>query len=157
MKRINWGLLAISIFTPFTAGILGSAFTTPAVQSWYQTIYRPTWNPPSWLFGPVWTLLYILMGVALYLVWSKKQTKGKNLAMSIFLVQLILNAFWSVIFFGLGNFWFAFVEIVFLWLFIVLTIAQFWKINKTASLLLLPYILWVSFAAFLNFTIATLN
>jgi tryptophan-rich sensory protein len=98
-----------------------------------------------------------MMGIALYLVWSKKMTVKIRLALSIFAAQMVLNVFWSVIFFGMGNFWLAFAEIVALWIFILLTIITFGKINKTAGWLLVPYILWVSFASYLNFTIASLN
>ena len=156
MKKTNLFRLAVSVALPLLAGFLGSIFTAPATQSWYLEISKPSWNPPSWLFAPVWTALYILMGVALYLVWQK-QAKNKGAAMVLFAVQLILNALWSFIFFGLGNFWLAWGEILVLWSFILATIISFRKINKTAGWLLLPYILWVSFASFLNFTVASLN
>ncbi len=154
--KYPWKLFA-SIIITLSAGFLGSFFTGPAVKTWYLLINRPSWNPPAWLFAPVWTTLFILMGVSLYLVWSQKMNAKIRLALNIFTVQLILNIFWSVIFFGMGNFWLAFAEIVVLWIFILLTIIYFRRINKTAGWLLVPYILWVSFASFLNFTIASLN
>lgn len=154
--KYPWKLFA-SIIITLSAGFLGSFFTGPAVKTWYLLINRPSWNPPAWLFAPVWTTLFILMGVSLYLVWSQKMNAKTRLALNIFTVQLILNIFWSVIFFGMGNFWLAFAEIVVLWIFILLTIIYFRRINKTAGWLLVPYILWVSFASFLNFTIASLN
>jgi len=157
MKKISVGKLSISIVIPLVAGFLGSIFTTPAVKSWYLVINKPGWNPPSWLFAPVWTTLFILMGVALYLVWSKKRSGKIRVAMKTFWVQLLLNVLWSVFFFGMKNFWLAFGEILVLWVFIGLTIVDFHKIDKTAGLLLMPYILWVSFAAYLNFTVAFLN
>lgn len=154
--RVNKPLkLLISLIVPLSAGILGSLFTSPAIESWYYMINKPSWNPPAWLFAPVWTTLFVLMGISLYLVWSSnKKTKT---ALRFFTGQMVLNVLWSVLFFGLGNFWLAFVEIIILWIFILLTLIEFRKINKTAGLLLLPYILWVSFASFLNFTIASLN
>lgn len=120
-------------------------------------INKPTWNPPSWLFGPVWTVLFIMMGVALYLVRSEKMSSKVRLALKMFAAQMVLNILWSAFFFGLGNFWLAFGEIVVLWIAIALTIFYFFKVNKTAGWLLVPYILWVTFASYLNFTIASLN
>ena len=157
MKIKNPLKLIASIVITLSAGFLGSFFTGPAVKTWYLIINKPTWNPPSWLFAPVWTTLFILMGISLYIVWSKKMNAKIKLALNIFSVQMALNVFWSVLFFGMGNFWLAFGEIVALWIFILLTIVTFGRINKTAAWLLVPYILWVSFASYLNFTIASLN
>lgn len=157
MKKIDFGKLVISILIPLVAGFLGSIFTTPAVRSWYLVINKPVWNPPSWVFGPVWTILFIMMGVALYLVWSVKMNNKVRMALKMFGAQLVLNILWSVFFFGLGNFWMAFGEIIILWIAIALTIVYFLKVNRTAGWLLLPYIMWVSFASYLNFTIAFLN
>lgn len=157
MKKINIGKLALSILIPLVSGFLGSIFTSSSVNTWYLVINKPSWNPPSWLFAPVWTTLFIMMGVALYLVWSKKSDIKVKIALRIFAVQMILNILWSVFFFGMGNFWLAFGEIIVLWISILLTILSFNKINKTAAWLLVPYILWVTFASYLNFTIAGLN
>lgn len=157
MKKINSGKLLVSVMIPLVAGFLGSVFTTPAVRDWYPVINKPTWNPPSWLFGPVWTTLFIMMGVAFYLVWSKKMSQKVRVALKMFAVQLVFNILWSVFFFGMGNFWLAFGEILVLWAFILLTIFKFRKVDKTAGVLLVPYILWVTFAAYLNLTIASLN
>ena len=157
MKKISVGKLSISIAIPLVAGFLGSIFTMPAVKDWYLVINKPSWNPPSWLFGPVWTTLFVLMGIALYIVWSTKMSNKVRLALKMFAAQLVLNILWSVFFFGMKNFWLAFGEIFLLWIFILLNIIRFWKVNRTAGLLLLPYILWVTFAAYLNFTIASLN
>ena len=137
-------------------GIGGSFFTTPSIGSWYVTLSKPSFNPPNWIFAPVWTLLFFLMGVSLYLVWSKKDNLpvgGKRIAMLVFFQQLGLNVLWSALFFGLHNPFLAFVEIIALWFSILMTIFYFSKISKTAAYLLVPYILWVSFAAFLNFSI----
>ena len=152
MKRI-WKLI-ISIILPFLASTIGSLFTVNSVSSWYVTLIKPSFNPPSWVFGPVWTILYFLMGVSLYLIWIKKFDKN---AFTFFTIQLILNALWSIIFFGLKSPLFAFVEIIFLWVAILITIIYFYKINEISAYLLIPYILWVSFAAILNFSIMVLN
>ena len=157
MKRINFSRLLLSVAITLIAGISGSFFTGPAVNTWYLVINKPSWNPPSWLFAPVWTSLFVMMGVALYLVWSTKMSQKVRQAIQIFAIQLILNVLWSVFFFGMGNFWLAFGEIIVLWLAIALTMVDFYKVNKTAGWLLLPYIMWVSFASYLNFTIAFLN
>jgi len=157
MKKINIGRFSFSIILPLVAGFLGSFFTGPAVKTWYLVINKPSWNPPSWLFAPVWTSLFILMGIAFYLVWSMKMNNKVRFAIKLFIAQLVLNVLWSVFFFGMGNFWLAFLEIIVLWIAIALTIVDFSKVNKTAAWLLVPYILWVSFASYLNFTIAILN
>jgi len=134
------------------AGILGSIATFSSVKTWYLTdLVKPSWNPPSWLFGPVWTILFLLIGIALYLVWTKKNN------LFWFWVQLLLNTLWSFLFFGLHAPMLAFYEIIFLWIAILMTIIRFWSYNKTAGILLIPYLAWVSFALFLNFTIARLN
>lgn len=167
----------VAIVISGLAGAIGSLFTTPAVTpagdplqaSWYDGLVKPAWNPPSWVFGPVWTVLYVLMGIASYLVWtssqkavagqSPKATHRKRVrgALAIFGVQLLLNATWSGLFFGLKHPGWAFAEIIVLWLAIVATIAAFAKISKPAAWLLAPYILWVSFAGYLNYTIWQLN
>lgn len=140
------------------AGVLGSIFTFSQVKTWYLTLNKPTLNPPSWIFGPVWTTLYFLMGVAAYIVWNKGlDRKDVKIALTVFIIQLILNTVWSIIFFGTHNTGLAFFEIIFLWLSIVLTIFLFYKISPTAGYLLIPYILWVSFASYLNYSIWVLN
>jgi len=134
------------------AGILGSIATYSSVKSWYLTdLIKPSFNPPSWIFGPVWTLLFFLMGIALYLVWIKKNN------LFWFWVQLFLNILWSFLFFGLHSPLLALFEIIILWFAILITIIKFWSFNKKASLLLFPYLVWVGFASFLNFSIARLN
>ncbi len=137
------------------AGIIGSLFTMSAIDGWYTTLIRPELAPPNWIFGPVWITLYTLMGIAAFLVWRKN--RRCSMALGIFTVQLILNSLWSIIFFGMGALGVAFAEIVLLWLAIVATILAFWKISRTAAWLLAPYLLWVSFAAYLNFAFWTLN
>jgi tryptophan-rich sensory protein len=157
----------ISIAIVFLASAVGSLFTTPSIPGWYATLNKPEFNPPNWIFGPVWTILFIMMGVALALVWTSKSGnwftrlfKGNHLklwAITAFAVQLTINVFWSIFFFGFHNPLLAFIDIVFLWFAIAINIYFFYKINKTAGWLLVPYILWVSFAAVLNLTIVMIN
>ena len=152
MKKI-WKFI-ISILIPFLASAIGGFFTSSSVLTWYVDLIKPSFNPPSWIFGPVWTILYLMMGVALYLVWIKKEGRNTFIA---FGVQMFLNVFWSILFFGLQKPLFAFIEIILLWIAILITGIYFYKINKTSAYLLIPYILWVSFAALLNFAIFYLN
>ena len=154
----NISKLLTSVIGCLAVGFLGSFATTPAIPTWYQTLNKPIFNPPNWIFGPVWTTLYILMGISLYLVWKKgfKNKKNKD-AINLFLIQLGLNFIWSFIFFGFKNPQLAFVNIILLWAAIFITILKFWKISKWATYLLIPYILWVSFASILNLFIAILN
>lgn len=148
----------LSILICQLVGIIGGIFTITSIGSWYAFLEKPSFSPPNWVFGPVWTLLYFLMGVALFLVWeSKKEKHLKWEAVGFFFAQLFLNFIWSFLFFSLENPGLAFLDIIFLWLFIILTMVYFRKISKTAFWLLVPYIIWVSFAAVLNFSIWRLN
>jgi translocator protein len=151
--------IIISIAIPLAAGGLSGFFTTSEIPDWYQTITKPSWNPPSWIFAPVWTTLYLLMGIALYLVWKNESVEAsiKRSAIILFAVQLILNFFWSLIFFKQHQIGWAFAEIITMWVFVLLTIFAFAKVNTTAAWLLVPYICWVSFASILNYTIWKLN
>lgn len=149
--------LLLSFVITFSAGIIGSIFTFPAITTWYATINKPSFNPPNFLFGPVWTILYILMAIALFLVWKDNNKKSKLDAMLSFGFQIALNALWSIVFFGLKNPTMAVAVIIALWIMILLTIINFYRINKTAGLILIPYILWVSFASVLNLFVARLN
>lgn len=158
MKRKNIFALILSIAICNLAGIVGSIFTTNEVKSWYPTIIKPALNPPSWVFGPVWTTLFILMGIAAFLIWKKGfQKKNVKIALGIFGLQLVLNTLWSILFFGMQNPGAALIEIALLWFAILASLIAFYKISKPASYLLLPYILWVSFAAYLNYAIWSLN
>ena len=164
IKTNNFLKLVIAIVVSEAAGVIGAFFTTPSIAGWYATLVRPALNPPAWVFGPVWTTLFALMGIAAFLVWSSfaKATDGQEkrtikVALVLFGIQLVLNTLWSIIFFGSHNPGAAFVEIIFLWLAILATIIAFAKISKPAAWLLLPYILWVSFASYLNFMIWILN
>ncbi|MFZ3076948.1 MAG: TspO/MBR family protein [Candidatus Aenigmatarchaeota archaeon] len=149
--------LAASIGICLLAGVVGSIFTVSAIPSWYATLAKPFFAPPNWVFAPVWTTLYVLMGISLFLVWRKgfsKKTKG---AIGIFGIQLALNVLWSLAFFGLKSPIAGLVVIVALWAAIAATIMKFMKISRNADLLLIPYIVWVSIAALLNFSIVLLN
>ena len=150
--------LIISIAIPLAVGTSAGFFTATAVDNWYQTINKPSWNPPNWVFAPVWTMLYVMMGIALFLVWKSDASDIlKKTAFTLFAAQLILNFFWSFIFFNQHQPGWALVEIIFMWIFILLTIFTFAQVSKTAGWLLVPYISWVSFATILNYTIWQLN
>lgn len=151
MKAKNFFKLLGAIILCQLAGIIGTVFTMDAIPTWYAGLIKPVLNPPSWVFGPVWTILYTLMGISLYLVWQKKGKTG------IFFVQLVLNALWSIVFFGLKDISLALVVICMMWISIVSTIVVFYKISRPAAYLLLPYIAWVSFALYLNLAIWRLN
>jgi len=154
----NWLKLLISILLPQIAAGVGAYFTITGTGSWYQTIQKPGWNPPSWLFAPVWTALYITIGIAFYLIWKKEAPTGnKRIAMILWGVQLVLNLFWTIIFFNQHQLFWATVEIGLLWFFILATIIAFARINKVAAWLLVPYIAWVSFAGILTWTIWKIN
>lgn len=141
-----------------TAGIIGSLFTLPSIPTWYAGLTKPALAPPNWIFGPVWTTLFALMGVAAFLVWRKGIDRTDvKVALGIFLGQLVLNTLWSIIFFGFQNPGGAFIEIIFLWVAIIATIIACTKVSKPAAWLLVPYILWVSFAAYLNYSLWILN
>jgi translocator protein len=149
--------LLLSIIFCEGVGILGSIFTIPSINTWYSHLNKPTFNPPNWIFGPVWTALYLLIGVALYLILERKLKKGKRIILNVFLVQLFLNFLWSIIFFGTHLPLIAFIEIAFLWGSIVWLAINLWELSKPASLILIPYLCWVSFAAILNLAVAILN
>jgi benzodiazapine receptor len=140
------------------AGILGSLFTFKAIPGWYATLEKPVLNPPGWVFGPVWTMLYALMGIAAFLVYQKgwKRSDVKQ-ALAFFSAQLFLNAIWSIFFFGLHRPGLALIDIVLLWIMIAITIFQFQRISRSAAWLLMPYLAWVSFATYLNAAIYSLN
>jgi benzodiazapine receptor len=150
--------LVVSIVACLAAGAIGSIFTRSAIPTWYATLEKPVFSPPNWLFAPVWTLLYILMGIAAFLVWRKgSDDRQVKTALIVFLIQLIINASWSVVFFGLESPLFGLVVISVLWVAILVTVIQFYKISRAASVLLWPYLLWVTFAAVLNSSIWLLN
>jgi tryptophan-rich sensory protein len=147
----------ISITVCLSAGGIGSIFTFQAIPTWYQTLNKPFFTPPSWLFGPVWTTLYVLMGISLGIVWRLNKSAQRTNGIRIFALQIALNAFWSIAFFGLRSPLFGLIVIIPLWLAILQTIRAFKKLSAPAANLLIPYLLWVSFATFLNLAIFLLN
>lgn len=150
--------LIASILLCLLIGFIGSFFTAPSIEGWYASLAKPSFNPPNWVFGPVWTTLYIIMGISLFLILRKrKKTKLFGLAIFAFSLQLYLNLLWSIIFFGFQLPFLAFLEIIILWIQILLTIIIFWKISKIASILLFPYIAWVTLASVLNYFVFILN
>jgi translocator protein len=153
----QWIGLAIFVAICFAAAGVGSLFTTPVIPEWYARLRKPPWTPPNWVFGPVWSALYLAMAVAAWLVWRKKGLAGAAIPMTLFFVQLVLNVGWSFLFFGLQRPGLAFAEIILLWLAILATLIAFWHVALVAGLLLLPYLLWVTFAAALNFAIWRMN
>lgn len=156
MKK--WIKFIAAIFICQIAGIIGSIFTTSSIPTWYAQLNKPWFTPPNWLFGPVWITLYTLMGISLYIIWNKNlEIKKIKIPLILFFVQLTLNALWSLIFFGLESKFYGFIEIIILWVSIALTIFSFSKISKKAALLLIPYIVWVSIATFLNYYVWILN
>jgi len=140
-----------------SVGWIGSLFTD-STSGWYQQLNKPFFNPPGWVFAPIWTALYIMMGISAFLIWQMGLSERKvKIALIFFTVQLLLNAIWTPLFFGLQSPFAAFVDIIFLWLAILITIVLFYKLYKAAALFLVPYILWVTFAAVLNFSIMIMN
>lgn len=154
---VRWIGLILFLAASYAAAAIGSAFTVPAVDPWYQELVRPSWTPPDWIFGPVWTVLYATIGISAWLVWLEGGLRGARAAMSVYAVQLVLNALWSVLFFGLRRPDLALIDIVLLWVSIVATVVLFWRKRAVAGWLLVPYLAWVSFAAALNFAIWQLN
>lgn len=155
---MNWKKLAVCVIGSELIGASGSLFTMPAIPTWYATLNKPVLTPPNWIFAPVWTILFALIGLALYLVLeSKASTKDHSKAKVIFGIQFVFNLLWSYLFFGLQNPLWAFGCIIFLWISIAAMTRCFCKINPLAGKILLPYLLWVSFAAYLNYSIILLN
>ncbi len=157
LTRTEFPLLIFSILLPQLVGTVGALFTFPSIASWYMLLEKPSFTPPDWLFGPVWSTLYVLMGISLFLV-VRHAIKGSSIrAVQLFFLQLFLNLLWSIVFFGSHSIGGGLVVIITMWFLIVLTILKFAKISQTASLLLLPYLAWVTFATYLNFAIFMLN
>ncbi|RNL54525.1 TspO/MBR family protein [Pedobacter jejuensis] len=148
----------INILITLSIGALGGFATAKSVQTWYPTLNKPSFNPPNWLFAPVWTSLYLLIGIAAYLVWVRRdRIVHFPRTVAIYLIQLLLNLAWSFIFFYLHEIGIALIEIMLLLIFIIINAVTFYKINKWAGLIFIPYILWVSFASFLTYNIFILN
>jgi len=152
--KYRWLVLILLIAICFAAAGLGGRTTTPSIPNWYAGLVKPSWTPPDWLFGPVWSVLYLSMAVAAWLVWRKGNAA---VPMIVFGVQLAFNAAWSWLFFGLRNPGLGLIDIVLLWAAIVATTIVFWRRSLAAGLLFVPYLAWVTFAAVLNFAIWRLN
>ncbi len=151
----KWLALAAFILLCIGVAVLAGYATTQSVTTWYPTLNKPDWTPPSWLFGPVWTVLYVMMALAAWLIWQHKPVA--RTAMTLFFIQLILNLLWSFAFFGARSPFLGLINILVLWLAIAATIVAFNRSSRSAAMLLIPYFCWVSFATALNFTIWQLN
>ena len=149
--------LVVSMVICFGAAGLGSLFTRPSIENWYLALHKPPWTPPNWVFGPVWTVLYLGMAIAAWLVWRKAGVSGGKLALTLFAIQLVLNVCWSAIFFAAHMPGYAFAEIVLLWLLILATVGAFWSVSRAAGWMMVPYLIWVAFAGVLNYAIWRLN
>jgi benzodiazapine receptor len=149
--------LGVWIGICFGAAFVGSIFTTPSVPSWYAGLIKPSWTPPSWIFGPVWSALYLMMALAAWLVWRRSGLAAASIPITLFMVQLGLNVMWSILFFGLKMPGVAFGEIIILWFAILATAIAFWRSTPVAGYLLLPYLIWVTFATVLNLAIWRMN
>lgn len=155
VQRIAYA--AVSVAIAQSAGLIGTVFTVSAIPTWYRTLDKPVFAPPNWVFAPVWTILYTLMGIASFLIWEKRDRRDVRDTLLLYAAHLALNALWSVLFFGLENPGLAFIEIVLMWVTLGVTMIRFHRIKPLAAYLLVPYLLWVSFAAILNFGIWLLN
>ena len=157
MIHRDWLVLAVFVLVCLGAGAVGSLFTMPALDGWYAALRKPPWNPPNWVFGPVWSTLYLLMAVAAWLVWRRAGFGGASAALSLFAAQLIFNVAWSWLFFGLRSPGLAFGGIVVLWVAIVATVVSFAQTTAAAAWIMTPYLAWVTFASALNLAIWRLN
>jgi translocator protein len=153
-KHIPKFIVAVGLC--LAVSFISSVFTVPEIHGWYSHINKPTFTPPNWVFGPVWIILYTMMGIALFLVW-KNTASNKREAIFMFVIQLFLNFTWSILFFYLHVIGFALIDIGLLWIFILLTTLSFRKTSVNASILLIPYLLWVTYASILNFSLWRLN
>jgi len=155
--EINWWLLVGLIILINLLGSIGAIFTSTGQGTWFEKLKKPSFNPPNWLFGPAWALLFTLMGIALYFVITSQNSQVKTLALTFFIIQMILNILWSFLFFKSQNPLGAFIEIIILIIMIITTIFFFYKTNKISGYLLIPYLLWTSFASILNYNLWKLN
>jgi tryptophan-rich sensory protein len=155
--RESWVSLVPFAVVCFAAAGIGSLFTATSVKSWYTQLRRPEWTPPNWIFGPVWTTLYLLMAISAWLVWRSATWPDARFALTLFTIQLVLNSLWSLVFFGLRKVGPAFAEILLLWMILVATTVAFLPISLLAAWLLIPYLGWVLFASYLNFRIWQMN
>lgn len=157
MKSSDSIKLIISVALAVALGAVGGWVTAPEIPVWYAGLNKPSFNPPSWLFAPVWTTLYVLMGISFFLIWKQPVSRKRNQALLFFLIQFVLNMGWSFIFFGMHETGWALVEMIIMWLAILITLFSFARFSRIAAWLLVPYIVWVSFAMILNGAIWKLN
>jgi benzodiazapine receptor len=156
-NRESWVSLVPFVVVCFTAAGIGSLFTSSSVNTWYTQLRKPEWTPPNWIFGPVWTTLYLMMAISAWLVWRGSGWSSAKFALTLFAIQLVLNTLWSIVFFGLHEVGPAFGEILLLWTMIIATAVAFLPFSLLAAWLLIPYIVWVAFASYLNFRIWQMN
>ncbi|MBU0981285.1 tryptophan-rich sensory protein [Patescibacteria group bacterium] len=158
VKKTNFLKLVFSVIVCQCAGIVGSLSVGTSVTTWYEPMLKPSFAPPNWVFAPVWTIMYTLMGIALYLIISdSKKSAERNVGLFFFGLQLVLNSLWTFLFFGLQNPPAAFLEIVLMWFCIFATVYYFWRVRKQAAYLLIPYLMWISFALVLNYAFWQIN
>jgi len=158
VRLLDISKLLVSIAICQVAGLIGSVFTAPSIPTWYATLKKPWFTPPNWVFAPVWLTLFLLMGIAVFLVWRKGlRDRRVKMALAVFTVQLIVNVLWSVVFFGFKSPLAGLIVIVILWVAILLTLLYFFKVSRLTGFLLVPYIAWVSLALALNTSILILN
>ena len=157
MNKSQFIKLIVSIALPLGIGSVAGLFTAEAIPGWYETLNQPSFNPPNWIFGPVWTTLYLFMGISLFLVWKQSASKERNIAIFVFLLQLALNFCWSFIFFFFNMIGLALIEIILLWISIIIMLVLFYKIKPIAAYINIPYFLWVTFATILNTSYYFLN
>jgi tryptophan-rich sensory protein len=157
MKAIHIGKLLVSLLLPLGIGAVAGMFTAKAIPDWYATLNQPSFNPPNWVFGPVWTTLYILLGISLFLIWKMEAGKARNLAILIFMLQMMLNFAWSFFFFYFKTIGLALLDILALWIMILVMLIHFYKLKPMAAYINIPYLLWVSFATVLNAAYYFLN
>lgn len=157
MKAIDVVKLVVSIAVPLLAGFGSTVWTINSIPTWYASLNKPWFSPPNVVFAPVWTILYILMGVALFIIWRSPRNRTRDTGIALFAAQLVVNVIWTFAFFGLQNTLFGVLTIVPLWILIAVTIYQFYKVDKWASYLLVPYLAWVSIATALNASVYLLN
>ena len=156
-NKLDWALLPVFVIIPFLLAFVGQLLSGSMPNAWYNQLDKPPFNPPAWLFGPVWTLLYISMGLAAWLVWRDRRNHRVAQPLAIFVIQLLINVSWSPVFFGLQNPGLAFVVIIVLWVAILLTTRAFFRVSRLSGWLMVPYLGWVSFAAVLNWFLWRLN
>lgn len=157
MARFNFAKLIVSVLLTVGLGTLSGLLTASEITTWYATLVKPSFNPPNFLFAPVWIILYTLMAISFYLIWNEEPSPKRDKALALFIIQMVFNILWSFIFFNQHAIFLAFLDIVLMWLFIIFSMVAFYKINPKASLLLVPYIIWISFAMLLNFAIWNFN